>query len=698
MGLTLFWPVVHLLWKSWPRDVAPVPLPDPSRVALLEPLAVQVTQESFLRVLDGPILALWIASSTLMAVFFLLLVVRTRRIRSGWAGEEAGGLKVLFSQDLGPAVVGYVRPQIVLPSWCRELEDQTLNLILDHEMEHVRAGDLRLMLTAGAFPVLFPWHLPLWWQFRRLRASVESDCDLRVVRKYPDRVRPYMELLLEVGGREPMRTALVAMLSEPEQTLAQRIRIMTMPFPKKPWLRGAFLTALGGFLVAVACWAPSPSEAPEEVADAQAVVLPPEVEFPAGDGAAAPTFTPYTVRPDIKNRAEVARALEREYPPLLRDAGIGGTIQVWFFIDSSGRVQRLMVNESSGHKALDDAALRVAGALEFTPAMNRDEAVPVWISLPITFAADAGADAGAAADARKPETPWEALKHFLVVTVQYLQEWIQSLLERTPRGGEEADANPAPAAGASPKDAPLSPDADLSAAPTFTPFTVRPDIKNRAEVARALEREYPPLLRDAGIGGTIHVWFFIGETGRVQRALVNETSGHRALDEAALRVAELIEFTPALNRDQAVPVWISLPITFTTRGGASEAASAAGSKPEWPEPPVEMAPERDLAAAPTFTPYTVRPDIMNRAEVARALEEAYPPLLRDAGVGGTTQVWFFIDAGGVVQRVQVNQTSGHQALDEAAVEVAWKIRFTPALKDDVKVPVWISLPITFNVR
>jgi protein TonB len=106
---------------------------------------------------------------------------------------------------------------------------------------------------------------------------------------------------------------------------------------------------------------------------------------------------------------------------------------------------------------------------------------------------------------------------------------------------------------------------DISAAPTFTPYTVRPDIKNRAEVARALEREYPPLLRDAGIGGTVQVWFFIDEEGRVQRTQVNESSGHKALDDAAIQVANIIEFTPALNRDKRVPVWISLPITFTTR-------------------------------------------------------------------------------------------------------------------------------------
>ena len=81
---------------------------------------------------------------------------------------------------------------------------------------------------------------------------------------------------------------------------------------------------------------------------------------------------------------------------------------------------------------------------------------------------------------------------------------------------------------------------------------------------RALEREYPPLLRDAGIGGTVKVWFFIDENGVVRNQVVHETSGHEALDAAALRVAPVFRFTPALNRDKAVPVWVSLPITFRT--------------------------------------------------------------------------------------------------------------------------------------
>ncbi len=106
---------------------------------------------------------------------------------------------------------------------------------------------------------------------------------------------------------------------------------------------------------------------------------------------------------------------------------------------------------------------------------------------------------------------------------------------------------------------------DLSAAPTFTPFTVAPSIQNRSEVIKAMEREYPPLLRDAGIGGTVKVYFFIDETGVVKDKRIDQSSGHQALDDAALKVADVYRFSPALNRDKKVPVWVSFPITFQVR-------------------------------------------------------------------------------------------------------------------------------------
>jgi protein TonB len=113
--------------------------------------------------------------------------------------------------------------------------------------------------------------------------------------------------------------------------------------------------------------------------------LPPPPDEVASDISAAPTFTPYTVGPQLQNTAEIQRVLMREYPTVLRDSGIGGTVNVWFFIDENGRVQDTRIDQSSGYQALDDAALAVADVMRFSPALNRENRVQVWVSLPITF-------------------------------------------------------------------------------------------------------------------------------------------------------------------------------------------------------------------------------------------------------------------------------------------------------------------------
>jgi len=117
---------------------------------------------------------------------------------------------------------------------------------------------------------------------------------------------------------------------------------------------------------------------------------------------------------------------------------------------------------------------------------------------------------------------------------------------------------------------------------------------------------------------------------------------------------------------------------------------------ELPPPPAEK--KTDISAAPTFTPYTVAPSILNRKEVIAAMEREYPPLLRDAGIGGTVKVFFFIDENGIVKDRRIDQSSGHEQLDQAALKVASIYRFSPALNRDKKVPVWVSFPITFQVR
>jgi len=116
-----------------------------------------------------------------------------------------------------------------------------------------------------------------------------------------------------------------------------------------------------------------------------------------------------------------------------------------------------------------------------------------------------------------------------------------------------------------------------------------------------------------------------------------------------------------------------------------------------PPPPEVTEDDKDISARPTFTPFTVAPDILNREEIIQAMIRAYPPLLRDAGIGGVTKVYFFIDETGVVKDTRVSESSGHEALDQAALEVANLYRFSPALNRDTRVPVWVSFPVEFRV-
>ncbi len=119
-----------------------------------------------------------------------------------------------------------------------------------------------------------------------------------------------------------------------------------------------------------------------------------------------------------------------------------------------------------------------------------------------------------------------------------------------------------------------------------------------------------------------------------------------------------------------------------------------------PPPPTESAVEaaEDLTAGPTFTPYTVGPTLLNRSQVAEAMVESYPEVLRRSGIGGVVRVYFFINQEGVVQDFRIHQSSGFTELDEAALAVADVYRFSPAMNRDREVPVWVSLPIEFQVR
>jgi len=186
--------------------------------------------------------------------------------------------------------------------------------------------------------------------------------------------------------------------------------------------------------------------------------------------------------------------------------------------------------------------------------------------------------------------------------------------------------------------------------------------------ARELIREYPRELLDAGIGGVTILELVVDEDGGVQEVRVRGSSGHPALDEAALRLAPLVPFTrPVLVDGKPAGGRITFPVRFD-----AEEAMAADSCSD-----------------------DVKPSYVNKREIERALIREYPASLRDRGIGGKTVVWLLIDEEGRVPRQQVQTGSGYRELDEAALRVARRFRFSPAKHCGKPVPVWLSVPISF---
>jgi TonB family protein len=104
-----------------------------------------------------------------------------------------------------------------------------------------------------------------------------------------------------------------------------------------------------------------------------------------GDRDGFELFVPSMIAPVLLNAREIERELARNYPPLLRDAGVSGRVDVHLWLDESGGIVRAEVAQSSGHEAFDAAALRVVRVMRLSPARNRNTPVRVIVVLPVRF-------------------------------------------------------------------------------------------------------------------------------------------------------------------------------------------------------------------------------------------------------------------------------------------------------------------------
>jgi bla regulator protein BlaR1 len=177
------------------------------------------------RSFDNILKTAWALSSGGMLVILIGHAGLLRRRARQWRQARLMGRKVMVSQDVGPAVVGFLRPRIVIPSWVERASRPTRMAVIAHEYGHLEAHDPQLLTVALFLLVAIPWNLPLWWQLRRLRHAIEVDCDARVIGNGHDAVS-YSESLISVGERQSAYIGAVAAMAESASRLEQRIQII----------------------------------------------------------------------------------------------------------------------------------------------------------------------------------------------------------------------------------------------------------------------------------------------------------------------------------------------------------------------------------------------------------------------------------------------------------------------------------------
>jgi protein TonB len=109
---------------------------------------------------------------------------------------------------------------------------------------------------------------------------------------------------------------------------------------------------------------------------------PPDVEV---DPSEQPVYVDRDIDPRLLNGPEMIRLMDRLYPKVLKEAGIGGEVLMWVWVDKEGKPGNAQINRSSGRVQLDEVALAIAAQMRFEPAMLLDKPVGVWVAQPISF-------------------------------------------------------------------------------------------------------------------------------------------------------------------------------------------------------------------------------------------------------------------------------------------------------------------------
>jgi beta-lactamase regulating signal transducer with metallopeptidase domain len=155
-----------------------------------------------------------------------------------------------------PAVVGWLRPLVLVPaSAFAGLTPQQLELVLAHELAHVRRHDYLVTLLQALVETFLFYHPAAWWMSHQVRREREHCCDDLAVAVCGDRLE-YARALAALEGLRTAPLHLAPAVTGPSRgVLLARIRRLIAPAGgarvPSAWFAGALGLALLALSAAV---------------------------------------------------------------------------------------------------------------------------------------------------------------------------------------------------------------------------------------------------------------------------------------------------------------------------------------------------------------------------------------------------------------------------------------------------------------
>lgn len=367
--------LLPLLWLLVPAALLAMALPAPVERIVEAPaqlaavggaaVATASVEATIARDASMPLLALWLLGSLACAAHFIGQQRRFRRLL-GPLRERADGHCAASSSVVGPAVLGLLRPRIVLPAdFEQRFDAEQQALILAHEHSHLRRGDLVASAIATALRCVY-WFNPLvHLGAARLRQDHELAADAEVLQRHPHARRRYADTLLNVQLAVPGLP--VGCLWQSSHPLKERILMLKQPaVPRFNPLTGAVVGIALAVGISALAWAGQPAR--------PAAASEPDAATARADGNVDPVSYRRIARP--------------KYPQAAVDAGQSGKVLLEVLVGVDGSPLEIQVAEASAPGVFDEAAIASVRNWQFNPAVKDGKAVESRVLVPICYATE----------------------------------------------------------------------------------------------------------------------------------------------------------------------------------------------------------------------------------------------------------------------------------------------------------------------